>query len=509
MLTKVKGSVWDADNTYTPSGTGAVERTLQSKLDEIVSVKDFGADPANDAATNTTAIQAALDYLDGTNSGGTIHFPAGTYNVSSPLVYQQTSLAQINPGIHIKGDGRRTTILNYTGTTGVCLSLKGASGAAVAATGRSGLTEGLKVSGIGFTGTGVTSGNTDSGIYVQGFNHFIMEDFLVNNFPNYGVILDRLYYSLAPDATLDDRGAFANLKNGEISEIGTIALQVGGYASSTDYSIDHLHTENLHITANDGTAAKVYTQNWTDIGSLFYGDTIGLHLYSQNSDILTQNVTMIGSRFEGGQSDTMLKIDSCLSGKFINCFFAGRSGPTPASHVKIGSDASYNIGSVAFENCIHNTATNAYEVVGAGGVTSVRILNSRFNSVTNKVTNTNNKPVQLIEGNSYERVSGGSAPIALNGAAGDVLTSSLTGDAANWLAINNSAKTITIGNGTGTNDLTMKKTGLGVLTLSGGIGVGNAVANVNTPSGATANAIEIFDNTGASLGFIPVYAAQW
>jgi len=37
----------------------------------------------------------------------------------------------------------------------------------------------------------------------------------------------------------------------------------------------------------------------------------------------------------------------------------------------------------------------------------------------------------------------------------------------------------------------------------------NAAANTNTPSGATANAVEIFDKDGASLGFVPVYAAQW
>jgi hypothetical protein len=42
-----------------------------------------------------------------------------------------------------------------------------------------------------------------------------------------------------------------------------------------------------------------------------------------------------------------------------------------------------------------------------------------------------------------------------------------------------------------------------------GFCVGNSVANTNTPSGATAKALEIFDETGASLGFIPIYASQW
>lgn len=44
---------------------------------------------------------------------------------------------------------------------------------------------------------------------------------------------------------------------------------------------------------------------------------------------------------------------------------------------------------------------------------------------------------------------------------------------------------------------------------TGRIKTNQSVANTNTPSGATARALEIFDVAGASLGFIPVYAAQW
>jgi len=57
---------------YTPAGTGAVTTNVQDKLREFVSVKDFGADPANSAAVNTTAIESALEssavnlWIDGT-----------------------------------------------------------------------------------------------------------------------------------------------------------------------------------------------------------------------------------------------------------------------------------------------------------------------------------------------------------------------------------------------------------------------------------------------------------
>lgn len=62
---------------YTPSGTGAVARSVASKLGESVSVKDFGA--VGDGVTDdTAAIQAALTYMASIN-GGTLLFPSGTY----------------------------------------------------------------------------------------------------------------------------------------------------------------------------------------------------------------------------------------------------------------------------------------------------------------------------------------------------------------------------------------------------------------------------------------------
>lgn len=81
---------------YTPAGAGAVDTTVQSKLRESVSVKDFGA--VGDGVTDdTAAIQAAIDAataagLAGTNNGGggrgtvpAVFFPSGIYKTSSTI----------------------------------------------------------------------------------------------------------------------------------------------------------------------------------------------------------------------------------------------------------------------------------------------------------------------------------------------------------------------------------------------------------------------------------------
>ena len=85
---------------YTPAGTGAVATTVQTKLRESVSVKDFGA--VGDGVTDdTAAIQAAIDSL-GTD-GGFIVFPY------SALGYKYT-------GITIK---QSNITLDFQGSVGL------------------------------------------------------------------------------------------------------------------------------------------------------------------------------------------------------------------------------------------------------------------------------------------------------------------------------------------------------------------------------------------------------
>jgi hypothetical protein len=69
---------------YLPAGTGAVATTVQAKLRETVSVKDFGA-KGDGVSNDTTAIQTEI------NQGRTL-FPSGTYNISSSLQYRKDQL---------------------------------------------------------------------------------------------------------------------------------------------------------------------------------------------------------------------------------------------------------------------------------------------------------------------------------------------------------------------------------------------------------------------------------
>jgi hypothetical protein len=68
---------------YDPAGLGAVPTTVQTKLRETVSVKDFGA--VGDGVTDdTAAIQAAIT----ASASKALLFPAGTYVFSAGLTFQ-------------------------------------------------------------------------------------------------------------------------------------------------------------------------------------------------------------------------------------------------------------------------------------------------------------------------------------------------------------------------------------------------------------------------------------
>jgi len=70
----------DARLSFLAAGTGATSRTLQNKLRDVVSVKDFGA--VGDGATDDrVAIQAAIN--SAMTLGNAVYFPAGVYVMST------------------------------------------------------------------------------------------------------------------------------------------------------------------------------------------------------------------------------------------------------------------------------------------------------------------------------------------------------------------------------------------------------------------------------------------
>ena len=103
--------------TYTQGGAGSVTRTVQSRLRDSVSVKDFGA--VGDGVTDdTAAIQAAIDAAQ----GKPVLVPEGTYIITSPLELNfSTSISPTyQEATQLIGDGpEKTIIVNRSGDYGI------------------------------------------------------------------------------------------------------------------------------------------------------------------------------------------------------------------------------------------------------------------------------------------------------------------------------------------------------------------------------------------------------
>lgn len=152
---------------FQQGGTGATVRTVQAKLRETVSVKDYGA-VGDGAADDAPAFNAAIAYLTSLG-GGTVVIPRGDYRLNS--------MVQItNSGIYLEGDGA---------TAGACRIINGVAdqpaiqfGDGVSTFSRCGIVN------LAFgQASGVTAVFGNCGLRGVKISNFSVEDIQVFNFP--------------------------------------------------------------------------------------------------------------------------------------------------------------------------------------------------------------------------------------------------------------------------------------------------------------------------------------
>ncbi len=103
---------------FQAAGVGALPRSVENKISETVSVKDFGA-AGDGVADDYVAIQAAFDWAEsavvGNKCGVRIHFPRGEYRMSQRAICNIAPTGTISStgmvSVHLTGDGDTASII--------------------------------------------------------------------------------------------------------------------------------------------------------------------------------------------------------------------------------------------------------------------------------------------------------------------------------------------------------------------------------------------------------------
>jgi len=262
-----------ARQSYTQGSTGSVARTVTNKLQESVSVKDFGA--VGDGSTNdAAAIQNAINYVS--SVGGTLTFPTGVFLCSSTLIFKN-NVNYIGSGIDLAGV--KGTVIKYTGVSDA-IQINNPINSSTAAN--------IYISDIYVLCTIQTAGKAS--IADVGSTFLAIER--VATYGNqYGVILDqseivRLQncYIIAPAG-----GVGVWLVNGASHTVGansfyTNQITIDGCQFNT--------TTGVHI-ADDGGNTHVFTNNNFNAGSISCQITDTYNLLIQGNSFETATTTEI------------------------------------------------------------------------------------------------------------------------------------------------------------------------------------------------------------------------
>ena len=95
---------------YTLSETGAISRSFDSKLDDFVSILDFGVEEGSSKSESIRTANTSR-FISALQTERSVYIPKGTYEFNSEVLVQ-------NKNVTIIGDSERNTILKWTSSTG-------------------------------------------------------------------------------------------------------------------------------------------------------------------------------------------------------------------------------------------------------------------------------------------------------------------------------------------------------------------------------------------------------
>ena len=296
-----------SDISFNQAGT-IQTRTVQSKLRDVVSVKDFGA--VGDGVTDdTAAIQAFFTHAQAV--GGDCIIPKGTYRISSTILLYDTGL-QRHDGARIRGAGINETIFDFRGS-GRVFDIRGipASNGTGTQTGTY-FIWGLELSGLTIDGankTGTTDGFRLVGVWNSTFDNLTIKNL------RYGIISDGdATYNPNPDWSSTSNCKITNCNFERLTEFGffnAVAQAAPGWTFTHSFFVlcgqggIRLASGGVRITecgfAGCGWSSEVATPKVNGAGLVISGSvTVATQICVENCEFDTNFTAHVDIEFAGG-----------------------------------------------------------------------------------------------------------------------------------------------------------------------------------------------------------------
>jgi len=321
---------------FVQSGVGAVARTAQAKMRDVVSISDFGA-TGNGTTDDTVAIQSAL------NSGARAVFipPGSTYLFSTLTIpnIKNFTFFGVGPASQLKMKSGGSGIV-WAGDNGDIYYMQGTL-ANFYIDGTNGTSNCIDTSGVGGLDlNGIYIRNVPvgyDGIRVDGFNSVQTHDIRVNNYRCYSNIAGRAGISFGNYAA--DSSVSQFIMNGNYIveycmwfDDGADQINViDSHPYNAAVNIVHCDGGNrlffTHCVMDSATENLVELQGSTHIqfSSCFFED-ISSGKIGVNIGDSSQFVTISDSSFQGNQAASAVKADETTNGiRIFGCDASGQS----------------------------------------------------------------------------------------------------------------------------------------------------------------------------------------
>lgn len=287
---------------FLQSGADAVARTVQSKLRDTISVKDFGA-VGNGLTDDTTAFQNAIDSAVALQCD--LFIPNGTYLITETLfptyVGNIDNPSERDHSIKIYGLDSWTTIIEYTGT-GYFIDYQSTVGGDK-------YLDNVRVEGLQV----VTS--TGGGLAIPAGGAIYIKDFFMNG-------CGASYYGIYID------GSFSG-------GVGSYNIDIDDcrfWSNTSSYQGGSIYIENF-------LSAKIQncfiSKQQKDGAITYFAHGRNLEL----SNVMIENPDAVVTSQVGIQIGANNATDSIFSTRIVNCYFEGILNTC----VKLGGTAQYNV----------------------------------------------------------------------------------------------------------------------------------------------------------------------